>query len=257
MALPVTIEVHSVHEVNLIGFHLQKLLSISDIALCNSEPNPPTTFLRMGGAVTGELIKLLQERNGFYAFEGALHVLPSNCVNNASSIVTETSQVQMGRLLGQDNEGRLMGWPMDLERWNMDVVWRSEFGTAAEDLLFFAEDAFGEQFALSNGKVWRFNPESAERKEIAHNLDEWAEKILADYIFETGYQQAHDWQQQNGRLLEGQRLIPKTPFIMGGAYDVENLFALDAVKGMRYRADIWKQIRDLPDGTPIQLKVLW
>ena len=146
---------------------------------------------------------------------------------------------------------------MDLERWNMDVFWRSEFGTAAEELLFFAEDAFGEQFALSNGSVWRFNPESAERKEIAHNLNEWAEKILADYAFETGYQWAHDWQQQNGPLLEGHRLIPKIPFIMGGAYEADNLFALDAVKGMRYRADIWKQIRDLPDGTPIQLKVLW
>jgi hypothetical protein len=150
-----------------------------------------------------------------------------------------------------------MGWPMDLERWNMDVLWRSEFATAANGLLFFAEDAFGEQFALSNGKIWRFNPESAEKEEFAGDLDEWAGKILSDYSFETGYQQAHDWQQQNGELMEGKRLIPKIPFIMGGKYDADNLFALDSVKGMRYRADIWKQIRDLPDGASVQLKVLW
>lgn len=80
---------------------------------------------------------------------------------------------------------------------------------------------------------------------------------MADYSFETGYETAHQWQQQNGPLPDGRRLLPKTPFIMGGKYEVENLFALDAVKGMRYRADIWKQIRDLPDGTPIQLKVVW
>ena len=77
------------------------------------------------------------------------------------------------------------------------------------------------------------------------------------HAYETGYEQAHEWQQKSGRLRDGVRLIPKTPFILGGDYSVENLFALDAVKGMRYRADIWKQIRDLPDGTPIQLKVLW
>ena len=105
--------------------------------------------------------------------------------------------------------------------------------------------------------MWRFNPESAAREEFANNLEEWAEKILADYSFETGYQLAHAWQEQNGQLPEGHRLIPKIPFIMGGEYEVDNLFALEAVKAMRYRADIWKQIRDVPDGTPIQLKVLW
>ena len=241
----------------MIGY-LQKLLSISDVALCNSEPNLPTNLREMCGSVTDQLIQLLQQRNGFYAFEGALHVLPSNCVTSDVSIDADARQLQTGRvLLSKDDQGRLIGWPMDLERWNMDVLWRSEFEAAANGLLFFAEDAFGEQFALSNGKVWRFNPESAAREEIARDLEEWAEKILADYSFETGYQQAHDWQQQNGQLMEGQRLIPKIPFIMGGKYEADNLFALDAVKGMRYRADIWKQIRDLPDGTSIQLKVLW
>jgi hypothetical protein len=179
-------------------------------------------------------------------------------VNSELGINTEAHHLQTGRvLLSQDDQGHFMGWPMDLERWNMDVLWRGEFGRAAEGLLFFAEDVFGEQFALSDGKVWRFNPESGERKEFADDLNEWAKKILADYSYETGYEQAHEWQQKNGRLMDGLRLIPKTPFILGGEYKAENLFAIDAAKGMRYRADIWKQIRDLPDGTPIHLKVLW
>jgi hypothetical protein len=212
----------------------------------------------MAGSLADELVELLQERNGFYAFEHALHVLPSNCVNSKVELGTEVDQVQTGRLLlSQDDQGRPVGRPMDLERWNMEMLWRSEFGTATEELLFFAEDVFGEQFALSRGKVWRFNPESGERNEFAPDLDEWAKKILADYSYETGYELAHNWQQQHGQLIEGQRLIPKIPFIIGGNYEADNLFALDAVKGMRYRADICKQIRDLPDGAPIQLKVLW
>lgn len=215
----------------MIGFHLKKLLSTSNAALCSSEPNQPSSLTDMECSGIDELVELLQERNGFYAFERALHVLPSNCVN---------SEVDM-----------------DLERWNMDELWRSAYHTAADGLLFFAEDVFGEQFALSGGEVWRFNPESAAREAIAGNLEEWAQRILADYSFETGYQPAHEWQQKNGPLMEGQRLIPKMPFIMGGKYEADNLFALDAVKGMRYRADIWKQIRDLPDAASIQLKVQW
>lgn len=210
---------------------LQKLLSISSVAICDSKPNLPAFLSDFGGHGANQLVELLHERNGFYAFEGALHVFPSNCANSES--------------------------PMDLERWNMDFLWRSEFGSAADGLLFFAEDVFGEQFALSSGSVWRFNPESGAREVIAQDLDEWAGKILADYSVETGFQLAHDWQQKNGQLAAGQRLIPKTPFILGGEYEVDNLFALDAVKAMRYRADIWKQIRDLPDGATVQLKVLW
>jgi len=98
---------------------------------------------------------------------------------------------------------------MDLERWNLDVFWRDEFGTAAKGLLFFAEDAFGEQFALGNARVWRFNPESVANEEFADDLEAWGERVLADYSFETGYQVAHDWQQQNGRLADGCRLVPK------------------------------------------------
>jgi hypothetical protein len=212
----------------------------------------------MAGSLADQLIELLQERNGFYAFEHALHVLPSNCVNTEPNKNSEPHHLQTGRaLLSQDDQGHVMGWPMDLERWNMDVLWRGEFEAAAKGLLFFAEDLFGVQFALSSGKVWRFDPESGERSEFAPDLDEWVKKILADYSYETGYGLAHDWQQQNGQLMDGLRLIPKIPFIMGGEYKADNLFAIEASKGMRYRADIWKQIRDLPDGAPIQLKVLW
>lgn len=66
----------------MIGFHLKKLLSISHAALCNCEPNQPSSLTDMECNGIDELVELLQERNGFYAFERALHVLPSNCVNS-------------------------------------------------------------------------------------------------------------------------------------------------------------------------------
>jgi hypothetical protein len=199
---------------------------------------------------------LLNERNGFYAFESALHVLPSLCLPSTrldSLLGTETGSVLVGR---DDDQGQWPGSRMDLEHWNSELLWRTHFEQATEGLLFFAEDAFGEQFALSEGQVVRFDPETGETAEHAPTLEAWAEKIVSDYSYETGYKVAHEWQLQNGPLIEGHRLIPTLPFVMGGKYEVDNLYSLDAVKSMRYRADIWKQLRTIPDGTHVKLKVI-
>ena len=39
--------------------------------------------------------------------------------------------------------------------------------------------------------------------------------------------------------------------MLGGDFDVANLFALDAVKAMHYHGDIAIRIRDVPNGTKI------
>jgi hypothetical protein len=99
----------------------------------------------------------------------------------------------------------------------------------------------------------RFNPETGNIEVVATSLEGWAERILADYTVETGWPLAHEWQRRYGPLPVQERLIPKIPFVLGGAYDTDNLYAIDAVKGMRFRADIARQIRDLPDGTQVKL----
>lgn len=51
------------------------------------------------------------------------------------------------------------------------------------------------------------------------------------------------------------RLVPKTPFVLGGGYNLDNLYALEASESMRYRGSIATQLRDLPDGAAVQLRV--
>jgi hypothetical protein len=72
----------------------------------------------------------------------------------------------------------------------------------------------------------------------------------------TGYPLGHAGQAIFGQLPAGQRLIPKTPFVLGGQFRVDNLIALEAVEGMNLRSDIWRQIKDLPDGAQIELRSL-
>ena len=88
----------------------------------------------------------------------------------------------------------------------------------AEGLLFFAEDAFGGQFALRDEHVVTFDPETGEAQALASSIEDWADQLLADFEFLTGQPLAHDWQARNGALPPGERLVPKVPFVLGGEY---------------------------------------
>jgi hypothetical protein len=51
-------------------------------------------------------------------------------------------------------------------------------------------------------------------------------------------------------------LIPKVPFVLGGEYSVDNLYDADAVSALLYRGDVAAQIRHLPDGATVKLRVV-
>jgi len=179
--------------------------------------------------VPNELAAWLSVSNGFYVFESALHVYPS--------------------------EPAAMG-TMTAQMWNDPNLWRSGYGSMAEEMFFFAEDVFGGQFAMRNGEVLTLDPETGATETLASSLAEWAECVLDDFEFLTGYPLAHAWQERHGPLAVNERLVPKQLFVLGGEYSVDNLYALDAVEGMRLRADVAMQLADLPDGTSVTLKII-
>jgi hypothetical protein len=175
-----------------------------------------------------DLASLLASRNGFFAFESALHIRP----------------------LEKGQRG-------DVSWWNEDERWRQAYsGWVRREDHFFAEDVFGGQFMLREGAIFSFDPETGEIGLLANNMEQWAREILSDFEFLTGHGLAHEWQALHGPIPSGCRLVPKVPFVLGGEFCIENLSALDSVKGMLFRADIARQIRDLPDGAEVELKVI-
>ena len=205
---------------------LEKVLSIASPSLRPSIPEIPR-ILAEKGERGQELYGMLKMRNGFFAFESALHVFP----------------LGSGKGLG-------------LERWNSESLWRSGYGRMAESLFFFAEDAFGHPFAIGNDSIVSFDPETGEIADLAPTLEVWATRILDDYAFLTGYQLIHEWQQENGPVLADYRLAPRIPFVLGGEYSLKNLYLADSLELMRFRASLARQIRDLPDGAPININII-
>lgn len=206
---------------------LDKLLSNASSSLSEHEPEMLGQSRRLAGTLADQLLGMLCQRNGFYALESALHVFP-----------THSSQNEIG-----------------IGDWNESALWRSGYKGLADGCLFFAEDIFGGQFCIKDSKVYTFDPETGSLEYLADDIESWAQILLSDYEVLTGYPLAHQWQKQNGQLAAGKRLLPKVPFVLGGEFVLDNLYLADAVEGMRFRADIASQIKELPDGAQIGLNI--
>lgn len=210
------------------GKHIDKLVGIASDALSKQRPALSSDAFSNVQAAPKSLLSLLSKKNGLYAFESALHVFPSEPV----------------------------GAEIGLVQWNQRELWIGQYEGMADSCVFFAEDIFGGQFCIRDDGIYTFDPETAAFDYIASDLEAWAGAVLADYNVLTGYPLAQAWQRENGPLPIGMRLIPKTPFVAGGAFELENLYALDSVKAMQFRATLATQIRDLPDGATIRWNVV-
>lgn len=128
-----------------------------------------------------DLAELLSVRNGFFAFESALHVFQ---YEPASS-------------------------KLDLSAWNSFDCWKSHYGDLVPNGLFFAEDVFGDQFYIGYLGVYQFITESSESVFLSATLDGWAFIVLRDYNVLTGWELAHEWQLIHGPISDSDRLCAR------------------------------------------------
>jgi hypothetical protein len=175
-----------------------------------------------------ELLEMLSLKNGFFAFESALHVFPTKSQTNY----------------------------LDLLRWNMAETWKSEYGDFTEGLYSFAQDIFGVQHCIKGEEIVSFDPETGSTEFLAKSIAEWATKILEDLEFLTGYPIAHQWQSKYGALPIENRLMPKIPFVCGGEFAIGNLVSIEARRSMQLRANFALQLKDIPDGQQFTFKLI-
>lgn len=206
-----------------------------DQLLSNASSSPCSGLTRLGGALerlagkqATHLQALLERRNGFYAFESALHVRGTCSVSGE----------------------------LGLDEWNSLGGWRSGYGELADECLFFGADLFGQQFCIHQEAVYRFDAETGGKEYFGASIEDWAGAILDDFEAQTGWPLAHEWQRQHGKLPQGTRLVPVTPFVLGGEFAVGNLRPVPSQEAMRFYADLAIQLRNVPDGAQVRLRVM-
>jgi len=121
------------------------------------------------------------------------------------------------------------------------------------------ENDFGNLIIMdSDGKYWRLCPEDVYCEIVANNREE-LERLLNDQDFLEDWNMRTLVEQANehlGPLPEGYKYCLVTPGILGGAYAISNIKTAPLFELVRFSGDIANQIKDLPDGAQIQLKVV-
>lgn len=109
-----------------------------------------------------------------------------------------------------------------------------------------------------DGKYWRMCPEDVYCKIVANSRDELNrlskdQDFLGDWYMTALVDQAKE---SVGPLTEGRKYCLVIPGVLGGAYDTSNIKSVPLVELIRLSGDIGRQIRDLPDGAQVDLKVV-
>jgi hypothetical protein len=172
---------------------------------------------------------LLERANGGYFFHGALH------------------------LLGACDAPPWHG----LAAWNGRELWRDAYGELTEGMVFFAEDAFGDQYGYSGhgGEVVCFEAELGRVAPIAPHFVAFLEMILegAESLLPVALVQD---QARLGRgAPPGGQLYAFPPLATVEARDGVSIGPVDAVEAMRVRGQLARQIGHLAPGTQVRIDI--
>jgi hypothetical protein len=143
---------------------------------------------------------------------------------------------------GKDWMALLKGWgsvlPASFTLWLVN-----RFG----DLIIVLDDGSVHMLDLGSGQLSRLadsRDQFAELLDIDDNANDWLMIPLVDRLVAAGMTLGPD-------RCYGFKIPP----VLGGSYDLENVATISLVERYASMADICRQIKDVPDGTPIKLVV--
>jgi hypothetical protein len=130
-------------------------------------------------------------------------------------------------------------------------------GLSPEDVV--GENDFGNLMIKdSEGRYWRLCPEDLYCTLVAANREELKalsqdQEFLRDWYMPALVNEAVT---KCGALEEGKKYCLKIPGPLGGEYGGDNLATISLLELIRASGHIAREIRDLPDGAQVRLKVV-
>ncbi|KZX75123.1 hypothetical protein A3715_26825 [Oleiphilus sp. HI0009] len=128
-----------------------------------------------------------------------------------------------------------------------------------EPVEIVAENDFGNLIIKdSSERFWRLCPEDVYCEVIANSIDEYNtaiknEEFIIDWHMSSMVEEAAT---NLGALQEGYKYHMVIPGILGGEYGGTNVKSVPLVEQIRFSGDLGSQLRDLPDGAQVELKVI-
>lgn len=191
-------------------------------------PAPAMPAIRSPLASLGapSLAPLYETFNGGYFFGGALEIFPVG-----TSHYTE------------------------IESWNDAAGWRKDFDQDLDGIVFFAHDLFCFPYGVRGEAVVRLNHETGEIEPMAATLTLFLEQLLDECDYYSGQSLLAEWEEEHGPLPIGQRLFAKMPFVLGGDWETDNLWASEPLPVLAFRAFCAKHLKGKADGTRVSISL--
>ncbi len=198
-----------------------------------------------------------------WAFTGEQQVLQALCENFPAADVLYWETLFTGGFAIFDGALRFFSVCAEPEarnviEWNKPETWKFEYKELLNEPIWcFAEDVFGNQFCFKNDGVYWLEAETGKLERLCSTFSEWKELVDSDVDYYTGCTFARAWydlHDADDPLTPNKILMPLTPFFCNGDFDVSNLFPMEAREAMCLRGNVAYQIKDTPDGTPIEIQ---
>jgi len=108
------------------------------------------------------------------------------------------------------------------------------------------------------GKYWRICPEDVYCQVVAENREELDalstnQEFLADWYMRPLVAQAKE---KLGALAPGRKYHLVIPGVLGGEYNPDNMQTVPLIEQIRFAGDLGEQIKALPEGAQVQLRVI-
>jgi len=168
-----------------------------------------------------QLASILKEINGLILYNGALHVRGA------------ASQPK---------------WHSLRDAWHGEQSFQSLYDAVRSADIPFAQDQFGDQFLIRDGKVVRLLAETGKIEPLATDLDSFWSHVYADIVrfLNVGIDRP---------IEPGQLIGAYPPFCFKKSGAGAALFPVPAEEVILFHADLAKRLRDVPVGTRLVAKV--
>jgi hypothetical protein len=141
------------------------------------------------------------------------------------------------------------------------TVWSGRFALSSLypvieiDDIPFGQDAFGDQFILRTGVVYRLSSETGTLASLNCGLFAFIEAVQVNPVEYLGLQPLVKYYKEDGKFEPGQLLNVYPPFCTKEAAEGVSLKAVSFDEQIKFLADFAAKIAHIPDGGQVEIKV--
>jgi hypothetical protein len=194
----------------------------------SSVSGPPIDDAAILFRLPAEICTYLHLQNGFIAAQGGFHVRGA-CIAPA--------------------------WHSIRSAWEGEYALHHLYPDVQVSDIPLAEDCFGDQYLLRHGLVLRLAGETGDIEAMECDWQEFLANVEADPVEYLNLEFLVRFREQSGPLAPGFLIHAYPPFVTVEGRN-PSLRAIPALELRSSHADFARQIRDIPDGTKIGVKIL-